>query len=37
VALIAKMGGKEVTNGAIIFRSGGKLYIVDGKPARRSA
>ena len=30
---IAQMGGKEVTNGAIIVRTGGKLYIVDGKPA----
>ena len=27
------MGGKEVANGAIIVRTGGKLYIVDGKPA----
>jgi hypothetical protein len=34
VALIMKMGGKEVTNGAVIFRHGGKLYIVDGKPAQ---
>jgi len=34
VALITKMGGKEVTNGAVIFRSGDKLYIVDGKPAQ---
>jgi hypothetical protein len=33
VALITKMGGKEVANGAVIFRSGDKLYIVDGKPA----
>jgi hypothetical protein len=33
VALITKMGGKEVTNGAVIFRAGNKLYIVDGKPA----
>ncbi|MGE0849657.1 MAG: hypothetical protein AB7O44_08545 [Hyphomicrobiaceae bacterium] len=32
VALIAKMGGKEVANGAVIFRSGDKLYILDGKP-----
>ena len=30
---IAQMGGKEVANGAIIVRTGGKLYIVDGKPA----
>jgi hypothetical protein len=28
---IAKMGAQEVENGAIIFRSGGKLYIVDWK------
>ena len=26
-------GGHEVTNGAIIYRSGGKLYLVDGTPA----
>jgi hypothetical protein len=26
-------GAKEVAHGAIIFRSDGKLYIVDGKPA----
>jgi hypothetical protein len=25
-------GGHEVTNGAIIYRSGGKLYLVDGTP-----
>ena len=31
-AQIAKMGAKEVADGAIIFRSGDKLYIVDGKP-----
>ena len=30
---IAKMGAREVADGAIIFRSGDKLYIVDGKPA----
>ena len=29
---ITKMGGKEVANGAIIVRTGDKLYIVDGKP-----
>ena len=29
---IAKMGAREVADGAIIFRSGDKLYIVDGKP-----
>jgi hypothetical protein len=28
---IAKMGAKEVAHGAIIFRSGDKLYIVDWK------
>jgi hypothetical protein len=31
-AQIAKMGAREVTDGAIIFRSGNKLYIVDGRP-----
>jgi hypothetical protein len=30
---ITKMGGKEVVNGAIIVRTGDKLYIVDGKPS----
>jgi hypothetical protein len=30
---ITKMGGKEVANGAIIVRTGDRLYIVDGKPA----
>jgi hypothetical protein len=30
---IAKMGAREVAVGAIIFRSGDKLYIVDGKPS----
>jgi hypothetical protein len=33
-AQIAKSGAKEVTEGAIIFRSGGKLYIVDGTPPK---
>ncbi len=33
LALITKMGGKEVANGAVIIRVGTKLYIVDGKPA----
>jgi hypothetical protein len=32
-AKITEMGAKEVSHGAIIFRSGDKLYIVDGKPA----
>jgi len=31
-AQIAKLGAREVTDGAIIFRSGDKLYIVDSKP-----
>jgi hypothetical protein len=26
-------GGHEVTNGAIIYRAGGKLYLVDATPA----
>jgi hypothetical protein len=26
------MGAREVTEGAIIFRAGDKLYIVDGRP-----
>jgi hypothetical protein len=30
---ILRTGAKEVANGAIIFRSDGKLYIVDAKPA----
>jgi len=32
-AQLAKAGAREVTDGAIIFRSGGKLYIVDGRPS----
>ena len=32
-AHLTKAGAKGVTEGAIIFRSGDKLYIVDGKPA----
>ena len=31
-AHIQKSGAREVTDGAIIFRSGDKLYIVDGSP-----
>jgi len=31
-AQIAKLGGREASDGAIIFRSGSKLYIVDAKP-----
>jgi hypothetical protein len=30
---ITRMGAKEVSQGAIIFRSEGKLYIVDAKPS----
>jgi hypothetical protein len=33
-AQIQKAGAREVTDGAIIFRSGNKLYIVDGTPPR---
>jgi hypothetical protein len=29
---VETMGAREVTEGAIIFRAGDKLYIVDGKP-----
>jgi hypothetical protein len=29
---ISKSGAREVADGAIIFRSGNKLYIVDGRP-----
>jgi hypothetical protein len=32
---IAKSGAREVTDGAVIFRSGNKLYIADGKPASK--
>ena len=32
VAALAKMNAREVSAGAIIFRSGDKLYIVDGTP-----
>jgi hypothetical protein len=31
-AQLAKSGAREVSEGAIIFRSGDKLYIVDGRP-----
>jgi hypothetical protein len=31
-AELKKSGAREVADGAIIFRSGDKLYIVDGKP-----
>jgi hypothetical protein len=29
---VEKLGAREVTDGAIIFRAGEKLYIVDGRP-----
>ena len=29
---VEKLGAREVTDGAIIFRAGEKLYIVDGSP-----
>jgi hypothetical protein len=32
LAGLTKMGAREVSAGAIIFRSGDKLYIVDGTP-----
>ena len=32
LATLTKMGAREVSAGAIIFRSGDKLYIVDGTP-----
>ena len=32
---IVKSGAREVTDGAVIFRSGNKLYIADGKPASK--
>ena len=35
-ARIDEMGAKEVSHGAIIFRSGDKLYVVDGKPVTGS-
>jgi hypothetical protein len=31
-AQLSKSGAREVADGAIIFRSGNKLYIVDGRP-----
>jgi len=32
VTQITKLGAREASDGAIIFRSGNKLYIVDAKP-----
>jgi len=37
VATLTKMGAREVSAGAIIFRSGDKLYIVDGTPPTNAA
>jgi hypothetical protein len=34
-AQISKLGAREVSDGAIIFRSGDKLYIVDGTPPKQ--
>jgi hypothetical protein len=33
---VAKLNAREVTDGAIIFRAGDKLYIVDGRPAAKT-
>lgn len=33
---VVKMGAREVADGAIIFRAGDKLYIVDGKPPAKT-
>ena len=35
-AQIVKLGAREVSDGAIIFRSGAKLYIVDGIPPAKT-
>jgi hypothetical protein len=35
-AQIMKLGAKEVKEGAIIFRAGDKLYLVDADPAAKS-
>jgi len=32
---VEKLGAREVTDGAIIFRAGEKLYIVDGRPSTK--
>jgi hypothetical protein len=36
LATLAKMGAREVSAGAIVFRHGDKLYIVDGTPPAHS-
>jgi hypothetical protein len=33
---VAKLNAREVTDGAIIFRAGDKLFIVDGRPAAKT-
>src|SRR5262249_24337270 len=35
-AKIAKLGAREVSNGAIIFRVGNKLYLADAKVGQKS-
>jgi hypothetical protein len=35
-ALVVKMGARKVSDGAIIFRSGDELYIVDGMPKAKT-
>jgi hypothetical protein len=37
LATLAKMGAREVSAGAIVFRHGDKLYIVDGTPPAHTA
>jgi hypothetical protein len=37
LATLAKMGAREVSAGAIVFRHGDKLYIVDGTPPGHAA
>jgi hypothetical protein len=32
-AQVAKLGAREVKDGAIIFRAGGKIYLVDRHPS----
>ena len=35
-AKISKFGAREVSNGAVIFRVGDKLYLADANPANKS-
>ena len=37
LATLTKMGAREVSAGAIVFRHGDKLYIVDGTPPANAA